>query len=216
MKSNGVTVYFWALVITPFLAVQSFADLPPDVLAVQQRWAEVNYQLEGDAQVAAYEQLVTLADQLTQASPASAPAWIWSGIVKSSFAGVKGGLGALGLAKAAKADLERAIALDANAMQGSAYTSLGVLYLNVPGWPVAFGDKDTAGELLLKAVEMAPQDIDANYFMAEYYLKDKDYTLARQYLERASNAPARPGRGVADTGRHKEIKQMMLQLDSLN
>lgn len=216
MKNNRINVYLWALVLTPFLAVQSFADLSPDVVAVQQRWAEVNYQLQGDAREQAYEELVVMADQLTQSKPDSAPAWIWSGIIKSSFAGVKGGLGALGLAKAAKADLERALELDANAMQGSAYTSLGVLYMNVPGWPVGFGDNDKARELLSRAVQMAPEDIDANYFMAEYYLKQDNNTEALHYLERAKNAPARAGREVADAGRQNEITQMMLQINPKN
>ncbi|MDP2379421.1 MAG: hypothetical protein Q8M35_02840, partial [Pseudohongiella sp.] len=151
---------------------------------------------------------------VTASHPDSAPAWIWSGIIKSSFAGVKGGLGALGFAKAAKRDLERAMELDADAMQGAAYTSLGVLYMNVPGWPVAFGDKDKAYELLTHALEMAPQDIDANYFMAEYYQKEKDYAQARHYLELAKNAPARVGREVADMGRHGEIDQQLLLLSN--
>lgn len=216
MNKNRINVYFWALVITPFLAIQSFADLAPDVQKVQQRWAEVNYQLQGDVRERAYEELVVMVSQVTQSNPDSAPAWIWSGIVKSSFAGVKGGLGALSLAKSAKADLERAISLDANAMQGSAYTSLGVLYMNVPGWPVGFGDKNKARELLTQAVRMAPQDIDANYFMGEYYLKQNDYSLARDYFERAKSAPARPGRDVADTGRQSEIDQMLLQVNNKN
>lgn len=214
MKNNRMTVYLLALVLTPFLAIQSFADLPPDVLSVAQRWAEVNYQMQGEAREQAYEELVLMAGQVAASNPESAPALIWSGIVKSSFAGVKGGLGALGLAKAAKADLERAIALDANAMQGSAYTSLGVLYMNVPGWPVGFGDEDKANELLTRAVQMAPHDIDANYFMAEYYLKQNDHEEALKFLERAKNAPPRPGREVADAGRQGEIGQMLLQLSS--
>jgi tetratricopeptide (TPR) repeat protein len=214
MITKRFNVFVYVLMVLPFLAIQSFAELPNDVFSVQQRWAEVNYQLQGDAKVAGYEELIAQADQVTASHPDSAPAWIWSGIIKSSFAGVKGGLGALGFAKAAKRDLERAMELDANAMQGAAYTSLGVLYMNVPGWPVAFGDKDKAYELLAHALEMAPQDIDANYFMAEYYQKDKDYAQARHYLELAKNAPARVGREVADMGRHGEIDQQLLQLSN--
>jgi tetratricopeptide (TPR) repeat protein len=212
MKLARLHVYAWMLVMIPFLVLPSFADLPSDVYALQQRWAEVSYQLQGDAQVQAYQELISHADEVTSANPESAPAWIWSGIIKSSFAGVKGGLGALGIAKAAKADLERAMTLEADAMNGSAYTSLGVLYMNVPGWPVGFGDKDKARELLLHAVRLAPEDIDANYFMAEYYLKQKDYVLARRYLDAAKIAPARAGRDVADLGRHGEIDQMLSQL----
>lgn len=213
MITKRFNVFVYVLMVVPFMAIQAFAELPADVFSVQQRWAEVNYQMEGKAREEAYEELIAQADQVTSRHPDSAPAWIWSGIIKSSFAGVKGGLGALGYAKDAKRDLERAMALDADAMQGAAHTSLGVLYMNVPGWPVAFGDKDKARELLAYALTLAPQDIDANYFMAEYYLKEKDYAQARHYLELAKNAPARPGRDVADMGRHGEIDQQLLQLN---
>ena len=48
-------------------------------------------------------------------------------------------MGALGLVKRARADFEAAIKLDAGALDGAAYTSLGALYYQVPGWPVGFG-----------------------------------------------------------------------------
>ena len=47
-------------------------------------------------------------------------------------------------------------------LDGSAYNSLGVLYYKVPGWPVGFGDKAKARELLQKALAINPKGIDAN------------------------------------------------------
>jgi tetratricopeptide (TPR) repeat protein len=213
MKIIRLNIYAWVLILTPFLAITSFAELPPDVLGLQQRWAELNYQMQGDARDDAYAALLAQADKVTSAHSTSAPAWIWSGIIKSSYAGVKGGLRGLGLAKAAKADFEHAMEIDGDALNGSAYTSLGVLYMNVPRWPVAFGDNNKAYDLLTHAVQVAPEDIDANYFMAEYYLKQNDHAKARHYLKVADQAPARAGREIADTGRHGEIAQMMSQLE---
>ena len=43
---------------------------------------------------------------------------------------------------------EEAIRIDGNALDGSAFNSLGVLYYKVPGWPIGFGDKAKAKELL--------------------------------------------------------------------
>src|SRR3972149_5999818 len=40
------------------------ADLTTDVQHLQQRWAEVNYQLEGNTQLSAFEQLVADADKI--------------------------------------------------------------------------------------------------------------------------------------------------------
>ena len=41
-----------------------------------------------------------------------------------------------------------ALAIDPKALAGSAYTSLGSLYYQVPGWPIGFGDDKKAREML--------------------------------------------------------------------
>ena len=137
--------------------------------------------------------------------PNSAESWIWSGIIKSTYAGAKGGLGALSLAKESKADLEKAMSLNDHALEGSAYTSLGTLYYSVPGWPVGFGDDDKAEELLQKALALNPNGIDSNYFYGSYLINEKRYDEARQFLHKAQMAPPRPDRQLADEGRQQEI-----------
>jgi tetratricopeptide (TPR) repeat protein len=186
-------------------ASTSRADLDGDLAHLQERWAEVNYQLEGKTQLSAFEQLAADAERIRVASQNSAETLIWSGIIKSSYAGAKGGLGALGLAKAAKADLELALQVNPAALQGSAYTSLGALYYSVPGWPVGFGDDDKAEELLKKALVLNPDGIDSNYFYGSYLISNKRYSDARHYLEKAQIAAPRPGRALADSGRQQEI-----------
>lgn len=196
------------------LAVGSLrAQMTEPVMALQQRWAEVNYLLKGNSQVEAFNTLIEDARKATDAEGASAEAWIWSGIIRSSYAGAKGGLGALSAAKAAKADLEKGMAIDADALDGSAYTSLGVLYLNVPGWPVGFGDEEKGVEYLKKGLELSPTGIDSNYFYAEYLFNEEVYAESARYLNRALNAPARPGRELADQGRHGEIEAMLREIE---
>jgi tetratricopeptide (TPR) repeat protein len=190
----------------------AMADLTGDVQHLQQRWAEINYQLEGKTRLAAFEQLATEADAITRANPASADAWIWSGIVKSTYAAAKGGLSALSLAKASKADLEQALQLDPTALQGSAYTSLGALYANVPGWPIGFGDDKKAEGLLKQALALNPEGIDPNYFYADYLIQEKRYDEARMYLDKAQHAAPRPGRELADSGRQGEIAAKLQQI----
>ena len=119
---------------------------------IQTRWADIQYTLPEAQRTQAFAQLATQATAFTQARPQAAEAWIWSGIVTSSWAGAQGGLGALSKVKAAKADLEKALALDPKALQGSAYTSLAALYDRVPGWPIGFGDADKAEQLLTQAL----------------------------------------------------------------
>ena len=188
------------------------AEPMADISRLQERWAEVNYQLEGKTQLTAFETLVQEVDQLTGQHPDSAPAFIWSGIIKSSYAGAKGGLGAMKLAKASRADLEHAMQIDPEAMQGSAYTSLGTLYFKVPGWPVGFGDEEKAEELLRKALALNPDGIDPNYFYGDFLLEQKRYDEAERALLKAQQAPARPDRPMADAGRQEEIEVALLKV----
>lgn len=189
-----------------------WADVLSDIAPLQQRWADINYQLDEDKREQAFTELAGTADQVVAANADKAEAYIWRGIIKSSLAGAKGGLGALGVAEESKADFEKALALDANALQGSAYTSLGVLYFKVPGWPIGFGSDKKAAELLTKALTINPQGIDPNYFYAELLADKRDYSKAMRYLEQAKQAPKRPGRESADAGRQQEIAALMAKV----
>ncbi len=200
------------LLLGGFFMQSVMADVASDVAHLQQRWAEVNYQLEGKTQLSAFEQLVSEAEAMHKANSNSADILIWSGIIKSTFAGAKGGLGALSLAKAAKADLEAAMEIDPDAMNGSAYNSLGALYYGVPGWPVGFGDDEKAEGLLQKALSINPAGIDPNYFYGDFLIGEKRYAEARTYLEKALQAPARPGRAIADAGRRMEIQEKLVEI----
>ena len=137
---------------------------------------------------------------------------IWEGIVLSTTAGVKGGLGALGLAKDSKAKLEAALKIDPKALQGSAYTSLGTLYHKVPGFPVGFGSDKKAKEYLEKSLAINPDGIDPNYFYGELLFDDDDYAGAKKHLEKALQAPPRPSRQSADEGRRKEIRVLLAKI----
>ncbi|WP_404407390.1 hypothetical protein LG272_06425 [Pseudidiomarina marina] len=179
---------------------------------IQSRWAEVNYTLEGDPQEKAFEALLKEAHAWTDAEPNNAEAFIWRGIIQSTFAGAKGGLGALGLAKDARKSLERALELDPRALQGSAYGSLGTLYYKVPGWPLGFGNDKKAEEYLLKALDINPTGIDPNYFYADYLYEQGNYTQAQQVAERALQAPPRPQRALADAQRRMEIEALLKKI----
>lgn len=194
----------------------ALADLDSDIRQLQTRWAEVSYELNGKTRLTAFEQLTSDADQVIARHPDRAEGWIWRGIIHSTHAGAKGGLGALSLAKAARADLEKALAIDDLALDGSAYTSLGTLYFNVPGWPVGFGDDDKAEELLTKALAIDPDGIDANYFYGDFLLREKRYGEAEQYLRKAQQAKPRPGRSLADGGRHREIATALAKVRELS
>lgn len=212
-------INFTALVVAGFLSlpVSSTAlDLSDNsqqrLHDLQQRWATVNYELKDDAQEKAFEQLVADAQQWVTQEPNSAPAHIWLGIIKSTYAGAKGGLGALSLAKESRKSLQKALDLEPTALDGSAYASLGTLYYKVPGWPFGFGDEDKAKELLEQALTINPDGIDPNYFYADYWFEQGDYIKAEHYANKALAAAPRPERPLADEFRREEIKQLLVRI----
>ncbi|MDD5393950.1 MAG: tetratricopeptide repeat protein [Thiothrix sp.] len=183
-----------------------------DVTGLQQEWARIKYQVSGkDAQLQAIHALEETAAQTVAANPNSAEPMIWQGIILATDAGIVKGMSALGTVKQAKALFEKSLQLDPTALEGSAQASLGSLYYQVPGWPVAFGDDAKAEEHLKAALKINPNGIDANYFYGDFLLQAKRYDEAVTYLNTALNAPARAGRQVADAGRKQEIKQALAE-----
>ncbi|MBT9530734.1 MAG: tetratricopeptide repeat protein [Pseudomonas sp.] len=181
---------------------------------LQSRWAEINYQVPAAQREAEFAKLAAEADTLVRSNPQDAEFYIWRGIILSTYAGAKGGLGALDLVKQSKASLEQAVALDPKALEGSAYTSMGALYYQVPGWPIGFGDDEQAEKLLKQALQLNPNGIDPNYFYGDFLFRQKRYSEAKLALEKAQAATARPGREVADRGRQAEIAALLAKVQA--
>ncbi|MGE3569502.1 MAG: hypothetical protein AB7G71_00235, partial [Burkholderiales bacterium] len=121
-------------------ALPAQADMTDDVRRLQREWEEIKYRRPEAEQEKAFQRLAESAAAVRSQYRDRAEPEIWYGIIVASYAGAKGGFGALSLAKDARQALEHALSLDATALGGSAYTSLGSLYYQVPGWPIGFGD----------------------------------------------------------------------------
>jgi len=201
------------MVLAGVMAMPLWAqDMRAELAQIQQRWAQIQYQLPEDDKEKAFEALAKEAETFVADYPGRAEPLIWQGIVLSTYAGAKGGLGALGLVKEARASLEAALKIAPEALDGSAYTSLGSLYYQVPGWPLGFGDDEMSRKYLQKSLAINPDGIDANYFFGDFLAQQNESQRARVYLEKVLAAPSRPGREVADAGRKAEAKA---RLDSL-
>jgi tetratricopeptide (TPR) repeat protein len=188
------------------------AGVDEEVRALQREWETIKYRKAEAEQEKAYQALVQTAAGVREKYADRAEPAIWYGIIVASYAGAKGGFGALSLAKDARAALEHALQLDPKALSGSAYTSLGSLYYQVPGWPIGFGDDAKARALLDQALALNPDGIDPNYFLGDYLYRQRDFDGARAALERAQKAPPRPDRPLADEGRRKEIRELLARL----
>jgi tetratricopeptide (TPR) repeat protein len=207
MKKTLLTLALWPLAVWA-------APVDDAVAELQRDWEVIRYQAPAAEREKRFESLSARAHKVAETYPGRSEPLIWEGIIVSSWAGEKGGIGALSLVKQAKADYEQAIQIDAKALDGSAYNSLGVLYYKVPGWPVGFGDKAKAKELLQKALALNPSGVDPNFFYAEYLVETKKADEAVPYLEKALQAPPRPGRQIADTGRREEVRALLAKIKS--
>jgi cytochrome c-type biogenesis protein CcmH/NrfG len=185
------------------------AVMTDDIRALQQEWARIKYQASESEQEKLYEALAAKANAVAARYPGKAEPLVWEGIIYSTWAGARGGLGALSLAKESRKQLEAAISIDATALQGSAYTSLGTLYFKVPGWPIGFGDKEKAEELLKQALAINPDGIDPNFFYGEFLLEEDRYAESIAVLNHALQAAPRPDRPIADAGRRAEIQDSL-------
>lgn len=201
----------WLFFALLFLPLYATAEKQPGLWDIQQQWANVSYQLSSEQQESAFLTLVNQANTLVQQSQHSAEALTWAGIVKSSAAGAIGGLTALKLIKAAKQDLEQAILLDPTALEGSALTSLGVLYHKAPGWPVSFGSRKKAKTLLQQALKVSPKGIDANYFYAQLLYSQQEYQQAYRHLKIAHNSQTAPHPPLANSELHDQQRQQQVQ-----
>ncbi len=190
----------------PVSAAESLAS-------IQKQWAVCQYQSEdNNHQVECLEKLIENNQIALREAPNSNELKVWLAINKASLAGADGGLGALSLVKEAKVLLEQVIDKAPETLDGSAYTSLGSLYYQVPGWPIGFGDDDKAEVMLKKALEINPDGIDSNYFYGAFLAQDGRKKEAVKYLTKAQNASARNDRPLADQGRQDEIKQLLREL----
>ncbi len=118
-------------------------------------------------------------------------------------------LRALGLAKDARRLLERAEAIDPKALGGMIQTSLGMMYYEMPGWPLGFGDKRKAAQYLTRALKIDAGSMDNNYFYGDYLVMTGKGREAIPYLERALQVPVRPGHDRAETGRKADIQESL-------
>jgi len=176
---------------------------------LQHQWAHTKYQLPKNQRKAAFRKLHARARQVRIRHPGKAGPLLWEGIILTDYAGEYGGLRGMEMIKQSRRLFEKALEIDSNASHGAAYTQLGNLYFEVPGWPLGFGDVDKARTLLKKGLALTPDGLDANYFMGKFLLRQKQYREAVNYFQRALAAPPRPGRVVADAGRKSDAKRML-------
>lgn len=194
---------------TGLLVTTALAGTMDDaVLDLQHAWAKANYQTADKEKEATFKALVDKAAALGKQYPDRAEPKIWEAIIRAGYAGAMGGVSSMFNAmpqmEQGRDLLLMAEKIDANAMHGSVYTTLGSFYYLVPGGFIGFGDDDKALEYLTKALSLAADDMDANYFMGDYWMEEHKYKKAIPYLQKVLDLPAIANRPVYSKGRKAE------------
>ena len=184
------------------------------LLPIQKQWAIIKYETpDEDKRAAATHELRAKAAQLAADEPTRAEPKIWYAITLATEAHFDRGVSSLSKVKQAKSLLEEAIKIDGTVLDGAAYAYLGALYDYVPNWPLSYGDWEEAKAMLTKALEVSPDNIDANYFYGKHLASRKKYEDALLTLKKGLGAPPRAGRKLEDEGRRKELRTLIAQTE---
>jgi tetratricopeptide (TPR) repeat protein len=189
------------------------------ILRLALDWEHVKFQeTDKNLQETQMAALANRAGEITQQYPGSPEAQIWLGIIISEQASMASENGspfkALGFAKHARDILEKVEKIDPVALDAGAPTSLGVLYYRVPAWPIGFGDKAKARQLLQEAVKNAPSGLDANYFYGDLLMEQHEYAEAAKVFKYALTLPPHPDRPIWDKSRRLVMQEDLAKMQT--
>ncbi len=192
-------------------------QLDGSILQIAQQWAHIKFEEQDSSrQRKQIADLAQVAKGLIAKYPGRPEPVIWQGVLLSEGASMASDAHSIftarSLAYKARDVLLKAEKMDPTALKAGAPTSLGVLYYRVPGFPLAFGDKDKARHYLQEAIRYAPDGLDANYFYGDFLIQQHDYADAVQVWKHALSLPPHPKRPLWDKSRRLVIQQTLARL----
>lgn len=184
--------------------------MEPALQEIEDRWAMIRYELKGKREkLVAGKALIEDAALLVKDYPDRAEPLVWHALALLADAETRNDFLGLDLAKDARRMLEQAEAMNPNALAGLIQCTLGMLYYETPGWPLAFGDDKKAEVLLKRALEINPGGQDTNYYYGDYLVMNGKGREAVPYFERAAFVAVREGHERADRGRKRDIQESL-------
>ena len=197
-----------AVALSPLTATAFEGEL----FSLKNRWEHTVTDMPANERESTLKALAGEVEQLVEEQQDEADVLVWQGIILASYARERGGLGALGTAGDARDALEKAIEIDPQGLNGSAYVTLGALYDRAPGRPLGFGNSETAERMFQRALEIRPDGIDVNYYYAAFLKEEGNEQAAREHAQRAMNGNARASRQVSDEALRRDAETLLNQL----
>jgi len=214
--TNYLDRYFPILLASISLVAVETSDaqtLDESLQEIEGRWATAMYETDGRQQEKDLKKLLVDVRKLHESHPDGAEAAAWHGVIARTYMDAKGSHGSMRLAKEARDALLIAESLDPLVLGGLVYANLGALYCEVSSGFGGFGNKTRGIGYLWKAIVVDPDGIESNYLYAEVLLDEKDYPAAREALQRANDAPARPKHPEADRVRKLEVATLLAMVE---
>jgi len=182
------------------------SELNASIDSLEREWAVAYYRSDEAKQKQVYPRLLEKSAELVAQYPNAAEPKVWLATIMATYAAFESPFTALSSLEKAKKLLEDAIDINPKALDGMAYVTLGTLYYMLPGWPISFGDDDTAEQLLKSSLQINPNGIDANYFYADFLQRQDRAEEAEAFFRKAVQAPIRKHQVFADTQLQNEAK----------
>jgi len=212
---KGLNVAAWMLAgLMTLLPMSAAADEVTDAVhELEIEWAAANYKTAEDDKEALFKVLVEKSAAVTAKYSDRAEPKIWEAIIRAGYAGAMGGMSSLFNAmpqmELGRDLLLEAVNIDESALNGGAYTTLGSFYYMVPGGFIGFGDEEKAEEYLKKAEQIAPENMDLNYYFGDFWMEQKKYKKAIAYFEKVLSHPVIESRPVYSVGRKAEAAEKL-------
>jgi tetratricopeptide (TPR) repeat protein len=194
-------------------------SLKSELLRLAHDWERVKLQvIDRDDQERQMASLAQRAEKIAKQYENNPDTVIWLGILLSEQAALANENGsplkAWGLAKRARDILETIDKTDPVTMDAGAPTTLGLLYDQVPGFPIGFGDKIKARQYLQEAMRNAPNALDVNYFYGDFLYREGEIAEATRVLEHALTLPELSNRPNWDRSLRVKIRETLSELQA--
>lgn len=192
---------------------QGLAD-SPDAYPVLWRLARAyewvgRYAVPAD-RVEIFTQATTYAGRAVDADPMGVDGRYWNALTTGRLGEARGILRSLAAASEMRTELETVLELAPE--HAGAHFALGMLYHQLPGWPISFGNNNQALEYMSVAVALAPENTTYLLGLAELLLDMRRRGEAADYLEAVIEMPLTPTEPVESAEDKERARELLARL----
>lgn len=188
--------WLFAMVALPPIADDSLRPAPDPLTTIEQRWQTTTHLSDHQQRLRQVQALL----QELRALPAQSCVSHWlQAEILMDIADIKHNLDSLADLNQARQLLENCLGDPSPVIAGTAAAILGHLYLQVPGFPLSFGDRDKAAEYLANALRLAPDNMAVNYYYGDHLIRQGHPLEAEKFLRKGLAGHIYPGFSTLET-----------------